>query len=205
MFEGEISKYAQILADSIITMEFDDVLPQMPYYHMGATITDSILQAGLNYRYVVFPRVQKLICRFRDYNTTRDFIILMHAFSLGELINWRDECKLTRIRDLSYMFYENGIENENQLAIWMDESNNIIQLRKISGIGPKTVDYLRMLSGTQAIAVDRHMFRFLELKGIHNISYTEANQIYKKACVLLGISQYEIDKKIWQFMSRTTV
>ena len=186
-------------------MEFDDVLPQMPYYHMGATITDSILQAGLNYRYVVFPRVQKLICRFRDYNTTRDFIILMHAFSLGELINWRDECKLTRIRDLSYMFYENGIENENQLAIWMDESNNIIQLRKISGIGPKTVDYLRMLSGTQAIAVDRHMFRFLELKGIHNISYTEANQIYKKACVLLGISQYEIDKKIWQFMSRTTV
>jgi thermostable 8-oxoguanine DNA glycosylase len=77
-------------------------------------------------------------------------------------------------------------------------------LRQINGIGPKTIDYLKMLSGVQAIAIDRHLFSFLELAGILNRSYNEANLIYSKASELLGISKYELDRKVWLYMSKAS-
>lgn len=58
-----------------------------------------------------------------------------------------------------------------------------------------------MLSGNQAIAIDRHLFKFLELAGIFNCSYQEANQIYSKAAEIIDMSKYELDKKIWGYMS----
>jgi len=37
--------------------DFQIVDPSYPYNHMGATITDAMLQAGINYEAVVKPRV----------------------------------------------------------------------------------------------------------------------------------------------------
>jgi len=169
---------------------------------MGATITDSVLQAGLNYRQVVYPRILKLLKEFPDYKTTCDFIILMQVFPLKELISWRNEKKLERIKTLSWFFYDNQIENEDHLALWMNNKNNLLKLAQIEGVGPKTIDYLKMLSGNQAIAVDRHLFKFLELADITIETYQEANAIYCKAAETLKISQYELDRKVWLFMSK---
>jgi len=201
VFETEQYNYAEKLADFIRQKEFEPITQRTPYYPMGATITDSILQAGLNYRYVVYPRVAKLLAKFSDYKTTCDFIILMQVVPLTELIEWNNEKKLQRISDLSWFLFNNGIENEDQLAIWLHTCGNIEQLRKVSGVGPKTVDYLKMLSGNQAIAIDRHLFAFLELAGIFNRTYYEANLIYSRASELLGMSKYELDRKVWLCMS----
>ena len=59
-----------------------------------------------------------------------------------------------------------GIENERQLAVWIEKSGNTEYLLSIKGIGPKTVDYLKMLSGCQSIAIDRHLFQFLRLANV---------------------------------------
>jgi endonuclease III len=84
----------------------------------------------------------------------------------------------------------------------MNNKNNLLKLAQIEGVGPKTIDYLKMLSGNQAIAVDRHLFKFLELADITIETYQEANAIYCKAAEMLKISQYELDRKVWLFMSK---
>ena len=169
MFDVELCNYAEKLANFIQKKKFVPVTQRSPYYHMGATITDSILQAGLNYHHVVYPRVLKLITEYPDYKTTCDFIILMQVFPLTE---------------------------------WLDIERNIGQLRKVDGIGPKTIDYLKILSGNQAVAIDRHLFAFLELAGICHCSYQEASLIYSKVSELLNISQYELDRKVWLYMAK---
>ena len=203
MLERELCNYAEKLANFIRGKNFAPVAKRKPYYHMGATITDSILQAGLNYHHVVYPRVLKLITKYPDYKTTCDFIILMQVFPLTEIVDWKNSKKLQRIRDLSWFLYNNGIENEDQLAKWLDIEKNISQLRRVDGVGPKTVDYLKMLSGGQAIAIDRHLFVFLELAGIPHCSYQDAALIYGKAAGVLDMSQYELDKQVWLYMAKT--
>ena len=202
MIEAELCRYAEILANFIRRKDFAPVAQRTPYYHMGATIIDSILQAGLNYHYVVYPRVLKLLTKYPDYKTTCDFIILMQVVPLTELIAWKNPKKLQRIKDLTWFLYNNGIENEDQLVKWLDAENNVNRLRGGDGIGPKTIDYLKILAGDQAIAIDRHLFAFLELAGIPLCSYQEASLIYGKAAELLDIGQYELDKKVWMYMTK---
>jgi hypothetical protein len=202
MLERELCNYAEKLANFIRGKNFAPVAKRKPYYHMGATITDSILQAGLNYHHVVYPRVLKLLTKYPDYKTTCDFIILMQVVPLTELIAWKNPKKLQRIKDLTWFLYNNGIENEDQLVKWLDAENNVNRLRGVDGIGPKTIDYLKILAGDQAIAIDRHLFAFLELAGIPLCSYQEASLIYGKAAELLDIGQYELDKKVWMYMTK---
>ena len=185
MIEEELCRYAEKLANFIQQKDFAPVAKRSPYYH-----------------HVVYPRVLKLLAEYSDYKTTCDFIILMQVIPLTELITWKNPKKLQRIKDLTWFLYNNGIENENQLAKWLTIERNIGQLKKVDGIGPKTIDYLKMLAGEQAIAIDRHRFAFLELAGIPLCSYQEASLIYSKAAELLNISQYELDKKIWTNMSK---
>lgn len=179
----------------------DEVTQRTPYYHMGATITDSILQAGLNYRNVVYPRVANLLTNFYEYKTTTDFIILFQTIPLGKLINWRNELKLNRIIQTSWLLYNDQVENEDQLSTWLND-NNINKLLEIKGIGPKTIDYLKMLSGQQAIAIDRHLFKFIELAGVIVRTYDEAHALYCNVAKKLNIPKYELDKKIWSYMAK---
>ncbi len=189
------------LTSFIANNKFEEVTQKTPYYHMGATITDSILQAGLNYQHVVYPRVLKLLTDYSYFKTTCDFIILFHAFPLSELITWKNEVKLERIKSLSWFFYKNKLENEDQLSNWLNSKENVADLFRIDGIGPKTIDYLKMLSGNQSIAVDRHLFKFLELANIYVRTYQEANALYQEAAKELKLTQYELDRKVWLFMT----
>lgn len=172
-----------------------------PYNHMGATIVDSILQAGLNYKTVVYPRVKKLLLFYPDYKTTCDFLILIQTIPLTNLINWTNEVKINRIKELSWFLYNNSIETEANLAIWLEDNENKQKLKQIKGIGNKTVDYLTMLSGKPAIAIDRHLFKYLEYAGVVVKSYEEANKIYSYVANQLNMTFYELDKKIWTYMS----
>lgn len=181
--------------------KFEEVTQRTPYYHMGATITDAILQAGLNYRYVVYLRVLNLLTNYNQYKITCDFIILFTAKPLSELINWNNELKINRIINLSWFLFENGIENEDKLSQWLEDNNNVSRLLEIKAIGPKTIDYLKMLSGRQAIPIDRHLFKFLELAGVTVKTYEEASVLYCKVAKQLDIREYELDKKIWLYMS----
>ena len=60
-----------------------------PYYNMAATLTDSVLQAGMNYKSVVYPRVYNILSKYSDYRTIiqiqsqiTDFVLLSFIFPL---------------------------------------------------------------------------------------------------------------------------
>lgn len=172
------------------------------YCHMGATITDAILQAGMNYQTVVYPRVLNLLQNYVDFKTTCDFLILMQTIKLEDLINWKNVRKLESIRKLSWLLQDFDVQTESQLKLWLEHDQNLDSLLQINGIGPKTIDYLKMLSGCQSIAIDRHLFKYLRLAGIAVSTYSEAHTIYNSAADLLGITPYEFDKSIWNTMSK---
>lgn len=202
MVEAEISQQAHQLVCFVQKMQFKPIAQHTSYHHMGATITDCVLQAGLNYRHVVYPRVRNLIAEFPSYSTTCDFIILMQTISLRELIRWNNERKLQLIEQISWLLFNCQVETEPELAKWLMDDNNVQCLLELSGVGPKTIDYLKTLSGNPSIAIDRHLWHFLELANIGVNSYQEASAIYHQAAKLLCISEYELDKNVWQYMSR---
>ena len=59
--------------DSIDSFQF--IEPEVcPYRdHIGALFTDAILQAGVNYRSVVRPRVERVLFNFPEANTVSSF------------------------------------------------------------------------------------------------------------------------------------
>lgn len=207
MINNEQIRKAEKLIQYIYKTEhnFVPVTQRTPYNHMGATIVDSILQAGLNYKTVVYPRVRKLILSYPDYKTTCDFLILIQTIPLTNLINWTNEVKINRIKELSWFLYNNSIETEANLAIWLEDYKNKQRLKQINGIGNKTIDYLTMLSGKPAIAIDRHLFKYLEYAGVVVKSYEEANKIYSYVANQLDMTFYELDKKIWTYMSNLSI
>ena len=126
----------------------------------------------------------------------------MQTIPLSEIINWTNKRKLELIEQLCWLFLRNDIQNEDQLAYWLDDECHVKQLLDINGVGPKTIDYLKMLSGLQAIAIDRHLFEFLQLAGIFIDTYDEARDLYQKTASYLSMSNYEIDRKVWLYMSK---
>lgn len=202
----ELHNYIRKITRFIITKKLDlsaiRTIKQQPYYHMPATITDAILQAGMNYKRVVWPRVLRLLAEYSDYRTTCDFLILMQVIPLQELINWKHPVKINRIEKLTWFLYNNGIETERDLAKWLKIKNNYEKLKELNGIGNKTIDYLKILSGTESFAIDRHLFKFLELVGIPKYSYEETKLIYEKTAKSLNITAYELDKLIWSYFAK---
>ncbi len=174
---------------------------RVPYYNMPATITDAILQAGMNYKRVVYPRICNILTKYADYKTTCDFIILFQTYPIEKIINWKNINKQNTICELAWFLYNNNINDEKQLAVWLKSEINQESLLKIKGVGYKTIDYLKLLSGQQSIPVDRHMFQFLEMANVITKSYREASMVLKKAAEQLKLSESLLDKILWNYMS----
>lgn len=185
-----------------IPHNYAEISQRTPYYNMGATLTDSVLQAGMNYKSVVYPRIYNILNRYSDYSTTCDFIILFQTISIEEIIQWKNKRKQDTICELAWFLYNRNVNTEDDLAKWILDDNNAESLLAINGIGRKTVDYLKLLSGQQAIPIDRHMFQFLELAGVLTADYKEASAILRRTAFILNIGESVLDKTIWNYMSR---
>lgn len=172
------------------------------YNHMGATIVDSILQAGLNYNNVVYPRVKDLLVKYPAYKTTTDFLILINSIPLRELVRINNKSKLWAIFCLSWLLFNNGIQTEEDAAVWLRKEDNSQLLLEIEGIGYKTVDYFKGLVGhNDSIAIDRHLFGFLKLAGIEYRDYKEAHEIYCQSSQILKCNPCKLDKAVWKYMT----
>lgn len=198
--DEETTVQAYRLAAFIASKHFEPATRKKPYYHMGATITDAVLQSGLNYKNVVYPRVQRLLRKYPSFKTTCSFLVLLQTVPPERLIGIRNDRKLELIQELSWFLYENGVETENDLVKWLYTEDNRHCLMCLNGIGPKTLDYLRMLSGYQAIAIDRHLFSFLKLAGIKADTYHEANRLYCMAAEFLHVGKCDLDQQVWEYM-----
>jgi endonuclease III len=171
------------------------------YDHIGATIIDAILQSGIKYKTVVRPRVNALLKYYGSIKTLSGFIGLIEEKGLNNIINWNGKEKLRRVQELIDLFKQQNIETEEDLRKWLSIGNNDKKLMRLRGIKNKTVDYLKILAGIQAIAPDMHLIRFVNNAGVQTSSYDEVQELLHQAAEILGIREAYLDHSIWEYMS----
>lgn len=171
------------------------------YGHMGATITDGMLQAGLKYDAVVRPRVHRLRQQYPQACTTSGFLSILRSIGPETVVQWTHPEKIGRIVGLATFLQAEKIETEEEFRQWLQEPANVVRLKKLRGIGDKTADYFNILVGGQTSAIDRHLLGFLNEVGIKVNRYDEAQQVIDQAADMLGVERSRFDHSIWKYMS----
>lgn len=170
------------------------------YHHMGATITDGVLQASINYS-VVQSRVQTLLKRFPRATTTTAFADVLAREDPEKLFQWQGD-KMRRLVGVTRFLQEEGVETEEDLARWLDSAANRERFLRVRGIGPKTLDYFGILAGRrERAAVDVWLLRFLAESGLSGLDYDEAQAVLQAAARELDIDASVLDHSVWLYMS----
>ena len=86
---------------------------------MGATITDAVLQAGLRYEIVVWPRVQHVMEADPEAATTSGFLAVLRERGGEEVVQWTHPEKLGRMEAVAELFAAQGVETEIDLRRWL--------------------------------------------------------------------------------------
>jgi thermostable 8-oxoguanine DNA glycosylase len=172
------------------------------YNHIGATVADAILQANRNYKTLVKPRVNRILAQYPNSRTTSAVLNLLQSIGPTKFLNLQDADRADRFSQVLELFAAEGIETDADLREWLSRKPNLRKLRAIKGIGPKTVDYLKILVGESTSAIDRHLFGFLKAAGLSAGGYTEAQSIINATADILGVDRAQFDHSIWQYMSK---
>lgn len=172
------------------------------YNHIGATVADAVLQANNRYATNVKPRINRILATYPEARTTTSVLHLLEKISATEFLNWRGEDRAERFTRVVALFASENIETDADLKSWLLEDTNLSKLRSIHGIGPKTVDYFKILVGVSTSAIDRHLLNFLELAGLIPCGYSEAQPVINATADILSVDRAYFDHSIWQFMSR---
>lgn len=198
------------LSDSEKLVHYVRTLPGFEFYenidgnydHIGATVADAILQANNKYSTHVKPRVNRILAQYPDARTTSSVLCLLKRIPATEFLDWRGEDRAERFRQVLELFSADGIEVEADMRAWLANEANLPKLRSIKGVGPKTIDYFKILVGVSTSAIDRHLLNFLGLAGLAPCGYLDAQNIINAAADILSIDRAYFDHSIWQFMSK---
>lgn len=172
------------------------------YNHIGATVADAILQANNNYKTNVKPRVNRILNQYPNSRTTSSVRNLLQSLPVTQLLNWRGADRAARFSQVLDLFAAESIETEADLREWLLRESNVPKLSSIKGIGPKTIDYFKMLVGVSTSAIDRHLLNFLWLAGLSPCGYSDAQSIINATADMLRVDRAYFDHSIWRYMSR---
>jgi hypothetical protein len=174
------------------------------YDHIGATVADAVLQANMRYKTHVKPRVNRILAQYSDARTTSEVLYLLNLIPATEFLSWRGEDRADRFSRVLGLFAAEGIETEEDLKAWLLQDSILSKLLIIKGIGPKTIDYFKILVGVSTSAIDRHLLNFLGLAGLNPCGYLDAQTIINATADILSVDRAYFDHSIWQFMSKRT-
>ena len=146
--------------------DFRFISAMEPYHHMGATLTDAMFQAGVNYHNAVEPRINK-IKTFESASTISGLQAHFRRVNAEEFFNWKG-CKPRNFLSIIDFLAQQSVETEGDLKDWILLPGSPEKLMDQPGFGRKTVDYLKILVGIPSVAADRHIFTFLETGGNNN-------------------------------------
>lgn len=191
----KLINYVKDLNDFVIVETMDGC-----YEHMGATLTDAILQAGISYETVVRPRVNLVKTTYPHAQTTSGFKEVLEKNGAENVIQFSGY-KIERLITVVDFLIKENIETEQEFAAWLSKPENITKIKQVKGIGDKTADYLKILVGIETNAVDRHLINFLELAGIPFFKYQTTSEIINKTADMINVRRALFDHSIWRYMS----
>lgn len=171
---------------------------------MGAVLADSVLQAGLNYAKVVKPRIATILRIFPHATTMSNLVPVIEQEGSSKFLQWEHREKVSRFDNLVGFMAEAEIDSTSELSRALRDKRFRMDIRRVRGVGPKTVDYMACLVGVDCIAVDRHIRSFAELAGLEDDSYDYLREVFSFAADLLSISRREFDASIWRYQSEQT-
>ncbi len=183
--------------------DFYFVAPDVcPYKnHIGAILTDAILQSGVNYKYVVWPRVQHILNAYPFANTVSSFLEVLDDYGTANVLHLANKVKTTRLHEITLFCQKNGIETTRHLTEFLKYDSNIELLKQIDGIGDKTCDYLKRLLGFDIVAVDRHIRSFIENADIMYSEYNDIKDVVEYAADFMKCTRRMLDYSIWTYMA----
>ena len=172
-----------------------------PYGHMGATIADSILQANNRYSSVT-PRIRRILARWPRENTVTAVLGVLESVPAVQFLNWNGKDRADRFCEILLLLKREGVESESDFRTWLEKDSNLPKLQAVHGIGPKTVDYFRLMVGLQGAAVDRRLLKFLGMAGISlsQSDYGTALAIINRTADLLSVPRADFDHSIWRYI-----
>jgi hypothetical protein len=169
--------------------------------HLGAALADCILQAGLNYHTVVRSRVERIVEQFPDAESMTGIIAVIQQGATSNFLMWRHPEKIQRFIKLALVLHNNDVGETDRLRDWIQARRSRDKLLRITGIGPKTVDYLACLVGVDCIPIDRHLRVFAEDAGIAVRDYEDLKLVFSYAADLLEMPRRTFDRWIWEYGS----
>lgn len=171
---------------------------RVSYHHMGAVLADSVLQAGLNYRTVVQPRVLSILARYPDATNLSALRSHIAEDGAASFLNWHHAEKVARFQALIDFLTTMEVEETEDLRIGLADREFRKRLNAINGVGPKTVDYMGCLVGLDLIAVDRHVRAFAASAGVKNQDYHFLSWAFCCAADFLLLKRREFDAWLWR-------
>lgn len=175
--------------------------PRATCDHMGGVLADSVLQAGLNYKTVVRPRVMAILESYPKHDTVSAIFSMTQQRKTGEFLNWNHPEKLNRFDALVAFLSDWGIEDTDDLRAALQDAQFCEAVQTVNGIGPKTVDYMACLVGIDSIAVDRHVRTFAKKVGVENTDYQFLHRSFCYAADFLELPRREFDAWLWRSAS----
>ncbi|MER8664753.1 hypothetical protein NKH34_26975 [Mesorhizobium sp. M1148] len=172
------------------------------YEHAGALLADAVLQAGLNYRSVVMPRVGRILKEFPDADRVSALICLVKKGCTAQLLDWQHSTKVERFEHLVVFLHKAKMDTTEDIRTALKSDAFCADLRLLDGVGPKTIDYMACLVGIESIAVDRHIRTFAARAGVNNGDYDFLKNAFCYAADLLSISRREFDAWVWSREAR---
>jgi hypothetical protein len=170
------------------------------YTHMGAILADTALQAGLSYSTVVQPRIERLLRTFPAAVSITGLCKDLSETSASVFLNWTHPEKVERFVNLVEACSSASVDTIWDFQEWVVTRIAAAALGSIRGIGPKSVDYLRMLAGHSAVPMDRHLFRFIAMAGVRTNNYYVAQRAFIDGCVLAGLDPDYAERELWRLM-----
>lgn len=84
-------------------------------FHMGAMITDALLQAGLTWETIVFPRAQAVRQNYPMAHTVSGFEAVLISEGAEKVLTWRDHEKPRRVCEITSFLRQERIETAQDL------------------------------------------------------------------------------------------
>jgi hypothetical protein len=120
----------------------------------------------------------------------------------SDFLDWRGMDRVRRFENIVGLFSSESIETEDDLRNWLINEKNLVKLAMIKGVGPKTLDYFKILTGIQTCAIDRRLLDFLKRADIEASNYDEARAIINLTADIMGAGRVDLDYSIWEYIGK---
>lgn len=191
-----LENYIRSLSDFQIYTQIGD-----NYGNIGATLADAVLQANNNYERNVRKRIDHIRKEYARATSLADLKQLLTKISASEYLQWNGTRKPKTFIDLLDLLDAEGINTEDDLRHWLQGDDASAKLQKILFVGPKIVDYLKILVGLPNAAIDRHLLGFIERAGLGRLTYGRAQELVYQTADLMNVNRAHLDHSIWRYMS----